>query len=151
MITRHSIDISAPPAVVWRATVDVERWPDWSPAIQSVKRLDDGPFAVGTKALIKQKAMGPTEWTVNDLTQDRRFSWETRKRGLRMVGTHEVIPIGLGTNSILSLEITGPLGLLLWPVLSLAMTYALSIENRGLKTWCESQSPIRGGVAVDGR
>lgn len=139
MILRHSLDISAPPELVWRVTVDVEQWPQWSPAIQSVKLLGEGPFAVGTRALIKQKAMAPAVWTVNDLTPGRSFSWETRKRGMRMVGTHEVIPIEHGTHSILSLEITGPLGLLLLPVLSLAVTYALSIENHGLKKWCEAQ------------
>ncbi len=143
MNARHSVDISAPPELVWRVTEDVERWPEWSPVIESVTRLDQGPFAVGSKALIKQKAMAPAVWTVTELEPPVRFSWETCKRGMRMVGTHEVIPIKGGTHSILSVGLTGSLGLLLWPVLSLAMAYSLSIENHGLRKRCESSVSSR--------
>ena len=45
--------IGAPPSIVWKTTEDVERWPLWTARFETVRRLDDGPFDVGSKVRIK--------------------------------------------------------------------------------------------------
>ena len=140
MRIEHSIEIEAPAEIVWDVTEDVERWPEWSPAMKSVRRLDQGPFDVGSRALIRQQAMSEAEWDVTAMTRGERFEWETRKPGMRMVGVHEVRPSPAGTRSLLAIEVYGLLGRVLWPLLILPMRWALRMENQGLKRHCEARA-----------
>ncbi len=129
--------IKAPPDVVWSVTEDVERWPEWSPTMETIERLDAGPFDVGSTARIKQPGLPPAEWRVTELVRGERFSWETRVRGMRMIGTHEVLPIEDGTRSLLRIEITGFPVVLFWPLIFFSVKKSLERENAGLKTRCE--------------
>lgn len=132
-----TIHVEAPADVVWAVTTDVERWPEWTPTVTSVTRLDDGPFGLGSVARIRQPAQPEAEWTVTEFADGRRFAWETRRRGLRMTGTHELSPEGTGTRSVLRVEARGVVAALLRPLLRLAIRRALSEENRGLRARCE--------------
>ena len=47
--------IAAPGSIVWGVSVDVERWPEWTPTVESVTRLDDiGDLAHASKVLVVQ-------------------------------------------------------------------------------------------------
>lgn len=137
MIVEHTTHIQAPPALVWRVTADVEAWPEWTPTVTSVKRLGEAPFGLGSVARIKQPGQPEADWVVTRFEPEQRFAWETRRAGLRMVGTHEVSAEGDGTKNVLRVEAEGAMAVLLWPVLRLAMRRALHQENDGLKTYCE--------------
>ena len=134
----HAIHIDASPDVVWEVTRDVERWPEWTPTVTSVRRVDGGPFGLGSVAWIKQPLQPESEWEVIEFTAGRRFAWTTRRRGLTMTGTHDIAPEGGGTRNTLGVDAAGLIAALLWPVLRLAMRRALADENRGLKARCES-------------
>ena len=54
-----SIDIDAPPERVWQVMTDTDRWNEWTASVDSVKRLGDAPFAVGSKVLIRQPKLPP--------------------------------------------------------------------------------------------
>ena len=140
MTVEDAIYIEARPDVVWTVTVDVARWPEWTPTVTSVVRIDDGPFGLGSVALIKQPGQPPSEWTVTAFIPGKRFWWETRRTGLQMRAMHEVAPEGSGTTNLLRVEVTGILAVLFWPVLRLAVPHALSRENGGLKAQCEDLS-----------
>lgn len=140
MTIEHSTPIAAPPDVVWAVTEDVERWPEWQPTVTSVRRLDAGPFRVGSRARIKQPLQPEATWTVTDHAPGRRFSWESVRPGLRLVGTHDVAPDGAGASSRLRVEATGPLAVLLWPLLGPATRWSLRQENAGLRRRCEAGS-----------
>ncbi|MFF3763932.1 SRPBCC family protein [Streptomyces sp. NPDC001922] len=47
---RHRTEtvINAPLRTVWRLQTDVERWPSWQPPVETVERLDHGPFRTGS-------------------------------------------------------------------------------------------------------
>jgi uncharacterized membrane protein len=140
MIIDDVITIDAPSDVVWAVTEDVERWPEWTPTITSVTLAGNGPFGLGSVARVKQPAQPESEWVVTEFASGQRFSWETRRTGLHMIGTHELYSDEAGTKNVMRVEAKGPLALLLWPILRPAMRWALSHENQGLKKRCEEMA-----------
>jgi uncharacterized protein YndB with AHSA1/START domain len=137
MRVEHSMDIDAPPELVWQVTEDVEQWPEWTPTVTSVVRLSAEPFGLGSVARIKQPAQPEAEWVVTEFETGRRFAWESRRKGLHFIGTHEVSANGTGTKNLLRVEARGALAVLLWPILKVATRRALVAENKGLKKIAE--------------
>jgi len=105
--TRH---IDAPVGAVWPVVVDVARWPQWTPTIASVERLDDGPFGVGSRARVRQPRLPQATWEVTEMVDGRSFTWEASGPGMRTIGRHEVVAEGAGSRVTLGIEQTGPLG-----------------------------------------
>jgi len=138
MRVEHEIEIHAAPDIVWAVTEEVARWPEWSPTMTAIARLDDGPFDVGSTARIKQPGLPEAVWTVTALDRGRSFTWSTRVRGITMAGTHEVHASGEGTRSLLRIETSGWVARLLAPLLRRSVAKAIARENHGLKTRCEA-------------
>lgn len=147
MHVEHTIHIDAPPAVVWETTIDLDRWPEWTPTVHSVRRLDAGPLGVGSVALLRQPGLPEARWVVTALAPGSRFGWETRVRAMHFVASHFIEPEGDGTRNTLSVAATGWPLRLLGPILERKMAAALQAENSGLKAWCES----RGGGGPETR
>ncbi|HVU88335.1 MAG TPA: SRPBCC family protein [Pirellulales bacterium] len=137
MHLEHSLAIAAPWEVVWAVTIDVERWPEWTPTMQRVERIDSGPFRVGSQARVKQPQFREAIWTVTALEAGRRFTWQTRISGMDMTATHEVIPATSGCTSLLQLEISGWPALVLGPLVRGGAQKAMATENAGLRDRCE--------------
>lgn len=102
--------IAAPTQAVWEVLFDVARWPEWTPTIDSVERLDDGPFGVGSRAKVRQPKLPQAEWEVTEVVDGRSFTWEARGPGLKTIARHQVVPDGAGSTVTLSIEQTGPMG-----------------------------------------
>lgn len=140
MKVTHKIEIAATPEIVWAVTSDIDRWPQWTPTVIWAKRIDDGPFKIGSRALIRQSGLPKAEWTVIELTERKHFVWETRVRGLHMIATHEVAASENGAVNTLVLETCGAVALLLSPFIGGAVRDALEKENTGLKKFCEDKA-----------
>ena len=141
MRLENILRIDAPLDVVWQVTEDVERWPEWTPTVTAARRLDQGPFDVGSTALLTLPRVPESTWTVTSLTRGERFSWETQARGTRMIATHEMTPIDARhTQSLVRIEMIGPIVTLLWPVFRFTGRRLLEQENAGLKRRCEALS-----------
>lgn len=133
-----SIDIAASPERVWAVLSDVERWPDWTPSMRSVKRLDTGPLAMGSKVRVHQPKLRPGNWVVTRLEPGRGFDWVTCSLGLTVTGRHWIDPIAAGSRVTLSIQFVGMLApLITWLTRGLIERY-IDLEANGLKRRSEA-------------
>jgi uncharacterized membrane protein len=137
------MQIEAPPSTVWGVTVDIERWPEWTPNFKKIRRLEEGPFGGSSTALIQQPGLPEAKWVVTQFKPGEEFSWETRVLGMRMIGTHAMYPAGTGTQSVLRIELSGTVATLLSQFLRYAARRSLARENAGLKVRCEALAAQR--------
>jgi uncharacterized protein YndB with AHSA1/START domain len=141
-----SIDIDAPAERVWNVTSDVERWPEWTPSVTSVKRMGNEPFAVGTRVVIKQPKFPPAIWKVTSIEPGKSFTWVSSAPGLRVIGHHAVAKVGAGSRATLSLELEGLFGGV-WGRLTRDITLKyIGFEANGLKARSENPSYSHNGM-----
>ncbi len=131
MRLEHTTHIAAPVARVWDLTLDVERWPDTSPTMTSIERLDDGPLRPGSTARVRQPGQRARVWTVETVDPQRCFAWATRAFGCRLVGTHTMEPADDGTTSTLAIDLEGAAAGLVGRLLAPAVRTSLAKENAG--------------------
>lgn len=139
MRIEHAVDVDAPPDVVWMVLMDVEAWPALTPSMTSVEKAESGPLKVGSRVKIKQPRLPLTEWTVTDLVDNERFTWESGRPGMRVSAVHEVTAREVGRCTlILAVDQTGPLGPLVG-LLSRTMTrHYITLEANGIRARAES-------------
>ena len=135
-----SVDIRAAPQRVWALISDIEGWPDWTPTVKSVERLDAGPLAVGSRARIRQPKLLPAVWQITSLENGSAFTWVTRSPGVSVTAHHSVEATTDGSRATLSLRFGGLLGPLVgWLTRRLNDRY-LGLEAAGLKRRSEDQA-----------
>lgn len=133
-----SVDVAAPPPVVWSATCDIESWPRWSPTMDAITRQDSGPIAPGSSAQVEQPGLRPATWVVDEATPDRSFVWHTGGPGYRILADHRIEPrAGDGSVVRLSVTMSGPLSPLLWALTGRTVRRYLDQEAAGLRAHCE--------------
>lgn len=138
-------DITAHVERVWQVMSDVERWHEWTPSVSSIKRLDEGPFRVGSKLVIRQPKFPPAWWKLTAIEPGRSFTWMSTAPGFRVIGHHSVEPTASGSRATLSLEMQGVLGGL-WGRLTKDITERyLAMEAAGLKARSEDPQYRHGG------
>lgn len=136
---RHEITVTidAPAELVWQAVRDVEKWPEWTPTMTSVRRLDDGEFRVGSSAEVRQPKQRPRTWTVTELTPGRSFTWATSSPGVRLSADHILTERDGKVDALLTFTMSGVLA----PVASLLagrmVRRFVDTEATSLKKWCE--------------
>jgi uncharacterized membrane protein len=138
-----AIQISAPPEQVWAVISDIERWPEWTPSVTRIERLDPGPLAVGHRARIRQPRLLPAIWRVTALEPGRGFTWVTQSPGIRATGGHWVERTGDGSHAHLTLRFEGALAGLVARFFGTLTTRYLALEARGLKERCEGRRSSR--------
>lgn len=134
---RAEIVINAEPPHVWTIFTRVEEWPDWTPSVTEIVRLDPAPLAVGKRVRIKQPKLPTTVWTLTELTEGRSWTWVGGGPGARTTAVHEVEPHGDGTRVRLLLRQEGPLGVLVGRLTAGLTDRYLAMECEGLKARAE--------------
>jgi hypothetical protein len=132
-----SIDINAPMRRVFQVMADTDRWHEWTPSVTSIKRLDDGPFAVGSRAVIRQPRFPPALWTITAI-DDRSFTWENRAPGIRVIAHHSAERTTDGSRATLSLRYEGFFARLLARLCRSITNRYLEMEANGLKARAEN-------------
>jgi hypothetical protein len=138
-----SVDIAASPGIVWAVMSDAERWHEWTASVTSIRLLDRGPLAVGSRALIRQPRFPPALWKVTAITPGHSFTWRSGVPAAWVHATHSVAPVGAGTRATLSLHYEGPLGRLLGRMTRDITNRYLQMEAAGLKARSEERL-VRG-------
>ena len=133
-----SVDIKTPVDRVFEVMADTERWHEWTPSITSIKRLDDGAFKVGSRAVIRQPKLPPALWTVTEITPGRSFTWENKAPGIRVIARHFADPTLTGSRVTLSLRYEGLLAWLLAAMTRGLTNRYLAMEASGLKARAEN-------------
>lgn len=107
--------IDRPPAVVFDALADLERYPAWliASGIVRVERLDPGPLAAGSRLRISQTVAGRStvlDGSVTVLTADTAFGLSGKdKDGVTIEIDATLTPDGAATRLHWSLQLKLPL------------------------------------------
>lgn len=133
-----TVDIQAPAEGIWAVLMDVERWPEWTPTVTSVQRLESGPIALGSRTRILQPRLRPAIWQVTELDQARgSFTWVAQSPGVQVTARHLVQAAGNGGRATLSTEFSGMLGPLMACFLRKLNERYVTTEAQSLKKRCE--------------
>ena len=135
-----TFDVAAPPDRVWAVMSDIERWPQWTPSVTSIRPLSKGPLGLGSRALIRQPKLPPAVWKVVAHEPGRSFTWTSGAPGLRVTAHHFIEPTAQGTRVTLSLRFGSLLGPLFGRLTRGLNDRYLGLEAKGLKRRSEESA-----------
>lgn len=145
MITEDSVEIEAPPQLVWNVFSDVQRWPEWTASVTSLVGLDEPTLAVGRRFAIKQPGMAKLVWRVTELDPGSSWTWVQRSPGVLVTARHHVIGQAGGRTLVRQeLDQRGVLGGLVGRLMAKKTTRFLELEAQGLKARSEQLSRADG-------
>jgi hypothetical protein len=131
-------DILAEPKTVFAVLCDVERWPNWTPTMTQVRRLEGGTFGLGSRAEVQQPKLKPGVWTVSEFVPERNFTWTTGAPGVRMIAAHEVEASRSGCRVTLSIDVQGWLRLMIVLRYGRLINEYVTTEAKSLKSHSEA-------------
>jgi uncharacterized protein YndB with AHSA1/START domain len=139
-----SVTIEALSEQVWAVLTDVERWPEWTASMRSVKYVEGQSVAVGTRVRFKQPRLPSMVWEVTEVTPGVSFSWQARSGGVTTQATHRLSTGESGRTTVRfgiqqSGFLAGPVGALTG---GMARRY-VGMEVEGLRRRC--QAPLVEG------
>jgi hypothetical protein len=141
-----SVEIAAPPEIVWPIMEDAERWHEWTPSVRSIRLLDK-PLRAGSRAIIRQPRFPPALWTVTALEPGRSFTWKSGLPGMWVHAHHSVEPVAGGTRATLRLHYEGALARLMGRLTRGITKRYLDYEASGLKARSEAAAADRIAAA----
>ena len=133
-----SVDINTPVDRVFEVMSDTDRWHEWTPSVTSIKRLDGGAFAVGSRAVIRQPKFPPALWAITAIEPGHSFTWVNQAPGVKVIAHHFAESTAAGSRATLSLRYEGMIGKLLARMTKGITNRYLAMEARGLKARSEN-------------
>lgn len=134
----QSIVINASAERIWAVLTDMERWPEWTASMSSIKRGEDTPFGVGATARIKQPRLPAGDWRVTEYEPDRWFKSETASPGLKIAAGHRIEPATSGCTVTLSIDQSGFMSGMVGRIYGGRIRRYIDLEANGLKQRSES-------------
>ena len=145
MLTEDSIEIDAPPQLVWEVFSDVEHWPEWTASVTSLVGRDGSNLAVGKRFSIKQPGMSKLNWKVTEIDPGSSWTWVQRSPGVRVSARHWVIPQPNGRTLVRQqLDQRGVVGALVGRLMVKKTRRFLEQEAQGLKARSEQLGRANG-------
>ena len=135
-----SISIGASREAIWHVLAAVVTWPEWLPTVTSVEPLDVHALKAGARYRVVQPKLRPATWVVTQLDPARRFEWESRWPGVRVVADHVIDDTARGATKVtLRITFSGAFGVLVGLMArSLTQRY-LDQEAAALKSKVENR------------
>ena len=134
----EKIVIRAPVERTWGVLAELERWPEWTASMRSVRALGDGPPGMGARYRVEQPKLQPAVFTIRDWRPPRSFTWKMGSAGLSAVATHTLVPKPEGCELELRLDYGGVLGGLVAALAGKLTRDYMKLEAEGLKRRSES-------------
>lgn len=145
MIVEDSVEIEAPPQLVWDVFTDVEHWPEWTASVRSLVGLDGPTLAVGRRFAIKQPGMQKLVWKVTAIDPGSSWTWVQRSPGVLVTASHWVTAQPGGRTLVRQqLDQRGVLGALVGRLMLKKSKRFLQLEAQGLKARSEQLSRANG-------
>ncbi len=140
-------DVDASPDIVFAVMTDIERWPEWTPTVTRVERLDgaSGPLSMGSRLKIVQPKVPPADWTVIALEPGHGFRIMSRSPGATVEANHWAKPLDGGRRSRVTLSVTfsGWLGKIIGRLMRGLNERYIAQEAAGLKRRSEENARAR--------
>jgi hypothetical protein len=112
--------------------------PEWTDSVSSVRPLDAGPLAVGSRVEISQPRIPTGTYTVTALEPGSAFTWEQRQPGSTVCAHHECAPLpDGGTRVELRVVMSGAVGGVVGRLYRKLTERYLAMEAAGLKACAE--------------
>ncbi|HET6295799.1 MAG TPA: SRPBCC family protein [Kribbella sp.] len=128
-----AVTVQAPADRVWEVFSDVAKWPEWTPTIDSVERLDEGRIHLGARTRIRQPKLPVAIWEVTELVEGQYFAWVSRAPGITTTGGHRVTATPEGTVATSTVIQEGPLGWLFGKLYAKLTQRYIELEGESLK------------------
>lgn len=145
MFTEDSVEIEAPPQLVWEVFSDVERWPEWTASVTSLVGRDGPALAAGRRFAIKQPGLQKLVWQVAEIEPGTSWTWVHRSPGVLVTARHYVTPLPGGRTLVRQeLDQRGVLGALVAQLTVGRTKRFLAMEAQGLKARSEQLSRADG-------
>jgi uncharacterized membrane protein len=133
------VTINAAASNVWRTYADVERWPEWTASVRSVRYEHGDTLESGARVRIEQPKLPKAAWEVTQVEPGRSWTWVSRAPGIRTTAIHTVEPINEQTTRVQqTLVQDGPLGAIFGRIYGKLTRRYLATEAAGLKRRCEA-------------
>lgn len=132
------IVVQAPVERAWAVLSDLERWPEWTASMRSVRTLGDGAPGVGARYRVEQPKLQPAEFTITDWRPPQSFTWRMGTAALSAVAAHTLRPAPGGCELELRLEYSGPLAWLVALLAGKLTREYMRLEAEGLKRRSET-------------
>jgi uncharacterized membrane protein len=129
----HSVTVQAPADRVWAIFSDVAHWPEWTPTITAVERLDEGRIHVGARTRIRQPKLPVAVWEVTELVEGQYFEWVSKAPGIKTTGGHRVTTTEEGTVVTATIIQEGPLGWVFGKLMAKLTREYIATEGESLK------------------
>jgi uncharacterized protein YndB with AHSA1/START domain len=128
----HCIETTADPEAIWRAWVDVARWPRWNADIERIELT--GPFAPGSTIAMTPRGQEPVQLRLAEVVAGERFVDEADIAGTIVRTTHRIDRLGEGRARVMyRLQASGPAADAIGPAVSADFddTLAALVEHAG--------------------
>jgi Polyketide cyclase / dehydrase and lipid transport len=137
-VIEHRIAVAAPAATIFRLYEDVAHWHTWDPDTRTAWL--DGPLQPGSRGQLTPTQGNTVPMLVTRVEANRSFTVESRIPLFRMVFDHELAPEGPATRVIHRVTLSGPLVMVLGPMLARRLNAGLPVTLARLKAQAEARA-----------
>jgi uncharacterized protein YndB with AHSA1/START domain len=137
VVGSSEIEIAAAPETVWSVLTDVEQWPSWNPAVESVSFR--GGFEEGSEFRWKA-GPGTITSTIREVDAPRRTTWTGTSFGIKAIHVHTLESRNGRTLVRTEESYAGPVASMLRRPLRRMLHRTLQLELEHLKAEAERQA-----------